>query len=132
MTPSPPRTRRRRLIAPAVALAVGAVIFSAPQAAQAAFTQYALNYPAHESTPKYSAVATVRGGKGYVSSTIMRFYVQTLSSGVLVASAFGDAGSTVNLSHASYSGAKSRCYWDYTGGTVAGNPTIDIDCWRLT
>jgi hypothetical protein len=132
MTTPPTRTRRRRLLAPAVGLAVGAAILSAPLSAQAAYTQYALNFPAHESTPKYSAVATVRGGKGYPISTIMRFYVQTLSSGVLVASAFGDDGSAVNLSHASYSGAKSRCYWDYVGGTVAGNPEITIDCWRLS
>lgn len=131
MTTSPTRTRRRRLLVPAVALAVGAALFSAPQAAQAAYTQYALHFPAHESTPKYSAVATVRGGKGYVISTIMRFYIQTLSSGVLVASAFGDAGSAVTLSHATYSGAQSRCYWDYVGGTVAGDPQIDLDCWRL-
>ena len=74
----------------------------------------------------------MRGGKGYVVSTVMRFYIQTLSSGVLVASAFGDDGSAVTLSHASYSGAKSRCYWDYIGGTVAGDPTIIENCWRLT
>lgn len=131
MTTRPTRTRRTRLLAPAIAVAVGIAVFSAPQAAQAAYTQYALNYAAHESIPKYSAVATVRGGKGYVASTAMRFYIQTLSSGVLVASAYGDAGSAVTLSHASYSGAKSRCYWDYTGGSVAGDPTLILNCWRL-
>ena len=126
------RNRRRRLLAPAVALAVGAAVFSAPQAAQAAYTQYALYYPAHESTPKYSAVAKVRGGKAYADSTAMRVYIQTLSGSVLVASTYSNDGSMITLSHVPYSGAKSRCYWDYVGGTVPGDPTVLLNCWRLT
>lgn len=124
--------RRRRLLGPTVALAVGLAAFSAPPAAQAAYTQYALYYPAPESTPKYSAVATVRGGKAYPDSGIVRMYIQTMSGSYLIASAYGADGTTVTLSHAPYNNAKSRCYWDYVGGTIPGGATVPINCWRLT
>lgn len=102
-----------------------------PAAAQAGFVQYALHFQARESTPKYSAAATVRGGKAYTNSSEMRTYIQTVSGGVLLASAYGGDGSTVNLSHQPYNGAQSRCYWDYVGGTVAGALRLDLNCWRL-
>jgi hypothetical protein len=128
MTRSHSRTRR---LAAAALVASGALVLLAVTPAEASYVQYALYFEAHESTPKYSAVATVRGGQGYVTSNQMRMYVQTMSGTALVASAFGNDGSSVTLSHVPYSGAKSRCYWDYVGGTVAGNPTLPINCWRL-
>jgi hypothetical protein len=120
------------VVGPAVALALGLAAFSAPPAAQAAYPQYALYYPAHESTPKYSAVATVRGGKAYPDSGIVRMYIQTMSGSYLVASAYGAAGTTVTLSHVPYNNSKSRCYWDYVGGTIPGGATVPINCWRLS
>lgn len=96
----------------------------------AALIQYALYTPAHESTPKYSAVGTVAGGRAYAVSSIMRVYLQTLSGNYLIASAYGADGTTVNMSHIAYNGARSRCYWDYVGGTVADNSTVILNCWR--
>src|SRR5215212_7050332 len=98
MTPAPSRTARR-LIAPVVGLAVGLAILSAPVSAQAGYTQYALNYPAHESTPKYSALATVRGGKAYPYSILPRTYIQTMSGSYLVASAYANNGAQVAMQH---------------------------------
>jgi hypothetical protein len=129
---TPPTRVARRLVAPAIGLALGIAILSAPVSAQAGFTQYALNYPLHESTAKYSAVATVAGGKAFPLSILPRTYIQTTSGGVLVASAYANSGSVVYLSHAPYGGAKSRCYWDYVGGTIAGDPAIQMNCWRAS
>jgi hypothetical protein len=127
-----PTTRvARRLLAPAIGLALGIAVLSAPLSAQAGFIQYALNYPLHESTAKYSAVATVAGGKAFPLSILPRTYIQTMSGTVLVASAYANNGAVVTMSHVPYSGAKSRCYWDYVGGTIAGDPAINTNCWRL-
>lgn len=134
-TGSPPgdaRPRLRRMALPAALVAGVIVALSAPQVAHAyTFQRYAANYPLKESTMKYSAVATVNGGRAYLSvSTLPRTYIQTLSGSVLVASSWVDGGATANLAHASYAGARSRCYWDYLGGTIAGSPSININCWR--
>lgn len=100
-------------------------------AAQAAFQQYALNFPLREAVSKYSAVATVAGGKGYLSvSNLPRIYVQTLSGNYLIASTYADNSAVANMSHVPYAGARSRCYWDYLGGTITGSPTIGVNCWR--
>jgi len=122
--------RPRTLVLLAVVVSLSLVAFSAPTAAQAAWIQYALHYPLHEVEIKYSAVGTVRGGKAWVDSTIMRTYIQTVSGGYLLASSYSDDGATVNIAHVTYSGAQSRCYWDYIGGAVAGNPTVGATCQR--
>jgi hypothetical protein len=123
--------RRAALTLSAVALATGIALLSSPQTAQAAYTQYALNYPLHESTMKYSAVAVVSGGKAYLSvSNQPRLYLQTLSGSVLIASTYADNNATAIMSHPAYAGARSRVYWDYLGGTIPGNPTINVNAWR--
>jgi hypothetical protein len=103
-------------------------VLATPVAAYAALQQYALNYPLAESTMKYSAPATVAGGRAQTTGTLPRVYIQTLSGGVLVASSYADGGGLANMSHASYAGAQSRCYWDWLPGSVPG--TMPINCWR--
>jgi len=104
----------------------------APQAAHAAYIQYALNQPLLESTPWYSATGTVKGGRAYLSvSTVPRTFIQTTSGNYLIASAYVDGGAVANLSHVVYNNARSRCYWDFLGGTIPGNPTINANCWRI-
>ena len=117
------------LAAPVAVIGVVLAVLSTPQAAQAALQQYALNAPVHEIQMKYSAVASIAGGRAQLAvSNQPRTYIQTLSGGVLVASSFADNGGLANLSHATYGGAQSRCYWDYLGASIGG--TVNINCWR--
>ncbi|MGE3192309.1 MAG: hypothetical protein AB7K08_02420 [Microbacteriaceae bacterium] len=127
-----PGTRRRRAQALfAALLSTGIALLSAPQTAQAAYTQYALNYPLTEVAMKYSAAATVSGGKAYLSvSNLPRLYLQTMSGSVLLASTYADNQATALMSHPPYAGARSRVYWDFLGGTLPGSPTIDVNAWR--
>jgi hypothetical protein len=110
-------------------VALGLSLLAVPTAAYAGFIQYAIHYLTPESTPRYSAVATVRGGQAYSDSNLVRTYIQTLSGGVLLASAYANSGQTVTLSHQAYSGAQSRCYWDLVGSSTSS--TVGLNCSRL-
>ena len=119
----------RRLTAPALATALGLSLIAAPIAAHAGYISYAVHTFTPESTSRYSSTATVRGGQAYADSSLVRTYIQTVSGGVLVASAFAGSGETVTLTHPTYSGSRSRCYWDFVGYSVSD--TLGLNCWRL-
>lgn len=126
--------RKSTKFAVAAFVAIMLSLIAAPQIAQAASVTYANDVPIPEYSFYNSSTTTVSGGTARTNlSAEVRIYTQTIVPGVgIYASSYADAAGTANLSHLAVGSAQERCFWDYLGGTIAGNPSIKVICTRST